>query len=242
MWNGNILAAVNNSCTDGFEFNRTNQSKSNPIFEIRSKSNKTIEITNFQVLGFNNEIIFEGKQSIIINPYSVKNFQPFFLTNPNLNEKVINNFTLSCKWYDKKNKDIKTRTTYLMCSNSFINEPHLPQSYEDYLNDINYYYAIDDNTISWGWDWKLGDFISKIPIKNQSEESTRAMSENFWDIKNDEYKLFLELNKYSLKMTVGIGKIDKNLFTKDEVKVKTYTSKCIEINANKLGKLKPRIN
>ena len=55
-------------------------------------------------------------------------------------------------------------------------------------------------------------------------------------------KFYLSLNKYSMTMTIGLGILDKNLLSKDEIKLRANDSKCLTIDMNKLFKLKPRID
>ena len=69
-----------------------------------------------------------------------------------------------------------------------------------------------------------------------------AITKDFWNTENENSKYIFRFDKYSMIMTSSIGYIDKNLFTKDEIKLRIRDSKCSTIDINKLGKLKPRID
>ncbi len=43
-------------------------------------------------------------------------------------------------------------------------------------------------------------------------------------------------------MIVGMGVLDKNLFTKDKIQLETRVANCSTIDVKKLFKLKPRID
>ena len=129
-----------------------------------------------------------------------------------------------------------------MCGGHTIFYPKYPTTYEEILNDDNLYYAIGEKKIDFNWDWKLGKFLSRLPIELNNKGTIMAISKDFWNIENDNSKYYLSLDKYSMIMTSGIGYLDKNLFTKDEIKMIKRVSKCSTIDINKLGKLKPRID
>ena len=140
-------------------------------------------------------------------------------------------------------KNIKNKIPILMCGGHAMFYPKYPTTYEEFLNDGNLYYAIAKKKIAMGWDWKEGRFTQTIPITSNTTETIVAISEDFWDTKSKKPKFFLELNKYSMKMIVGMGVLDKNLFTKDKIKVqKTRVANCSTIDVKKLFKLKPRID
>ena len=133
---------------------------------------------------------------------------------------------------DKKN-------IYLMCSGY---DPILPKTYNQYLNDTNDYFLITKKFINYDFNWKEGKFKKKIKIKQQNEELIYGSTDNFLDVKKKEQKRRFLLDKYSLKMFVTIGVIDKNLITKDRVKERTVDQECKIIKKTNLGRLKPRIN
>ncbi len=253
LLSGNAFADNDKSCGDGYSFYKTNASnKAFPIFKIESTSNKKIKIKKFKITGNNNETIYEKNITLIIDPYSIKTFEPFnFISGiikdekiPNLNPKVIKNYYLTCEWYDEKSskKNFKDKISILMCGGHTIFYPKYPTTYEEFLNDDNLYYAIGEKKISFNWDWKLGKFLSRLPIELNNKGTIMAISKDFWNIENDNSKYYLSLDKYSMIMTSGIGYLDKNLFTKDEIKMIKRVSKCSTIDINKLGKLKPRID
>ena len=253
FFNVNTFADNNKSCNDGFSFYKTNASnKAFPIFKIESISNKKIKIKKFKIAGYNKETIYEQNISLIIDPYSIKTFEPFNFASaiitreeiPNLNPKVIKDYYLTCEWYDEKSsmKNLKNKITFLMCSNSSDYYPRLPTTYQEYLDDNNHYYAISKKKIAMGWNWKEGKFSFSIPILSDGKELILAISEDFWNTKSKKSKYFLGFNKYSMQMMIGIGYLDKNLFTKDEIKMRRSFSKCSTIDINELGKLKPRID
>ena len=253
FFNVNAFADNDKSCSDGYSFYKTNASnKAFPIFKIESTSNKKIKIKKFEIKGNNNQTIYEKNISLIIDPYSIKTFEPFnFISGiikdekiPNLNPKVIKNYYLTCEWYDEKSskKNLKNKIIILMCSGYTGSYPKLPTNYEEYINDDNFYYAIGEKKIAFNWDWKLGKFLLRLPIELDNKGTIMAISKDFWNIENDNSKYYLSLDKYSMIMTSGIGYLDKNLFTKDEIKMIKSVSKCSTIDINKLGKLKPRID
>lgn len=246
-------AANDKSCSDGYSFYKTNASnKAFPIFKIESSSNKKIQITKIEIKGFNDETIYEADLNLIIDPYSVKKFEPFNLLSgilsldkiPNLNPKVINNYYLSCKWFDEQNSKTKleNQKTFLMCGGSSISYPRFPETYDEYLNDNNFYYAISEDKIFFLWHWKTGQFYKKLPIIYEDQEKVTAISKKFWDTDSTDKKWFLSFDKYSMTMTISQGYLDKNLFTKDKVKTRSRSSKCSTIDKSKLGRLKPRVN
>lgn len=115
---GSSYASNDKSCLDGYSFYKTNASnKALPIFKIESTSNKKIKIKKFEIKGNNNETIYENNISLIIDPYSIKTFEPFnyasaLINNeeiPNLNPKVIKNYYLFCEWYDEKSSKKKRK-------------------------------------------------------------------------------------------------------------------------------------
>jgi len=241
------------SCTDGYSFYKTNASnKAFPIFKIESTSNKKIKIKKFEIKGTNNETIYEKNISLIIDPFSIKTYEPFNFVSklinneeiPNLNPKVIKNYYLTCEWYDEKNskKNLKDKIITLMCSGNTVFYPKLPTTYQEFLDDDNLYYAIGKKKIFLEWDWKEGRFAYTIPIISNTTELLTAISKDFSDTKSKKPKFLFVLDKYSMEMTIGKGYLDKNLFTKDEIKVRRRNSKCSTIDINKLGKLKPRID
>tara|TARA_B100001248_G_C27369794_1_gene451059 strand:+ start:248 stop:1000 length:753 start_codon:yes stop_codon:yes gene_type:complete len=249
----NAFADNDKSCNDGYSFYKTNASnKAFPIFKIESTSNKKIKIKKFKIKGNNNETIYEKNISLIIDPYSIKTFEPFnFISGiikdekiPNLNPKVIKNYYLTCEWYDEKSskKNLKDKIFILMCGGHTIFYPKYPITYEEILNDDNLYYAIGEKKIAIGWDWKEGRFTQTIPITSNTTETIVAISEDFWNTKSKKSKFFLDFNKYSMKMIVGTGVLDKNLFTKDKIQLETRVANCSTIDVKKLFKLKPRID
>ena len=131
------------------------------------------------------------------------------------------------------------KNIYLMCSGY---DPILPKTYNQYLNDTNDYFLITKKFINYDFNWKEGKFKKKIKIKQQNEELIYGSTDNFLDVKNKEQKRRFLLDKYSLKMFVTIGVIDKNLITKDRVKERTVDQECKIIKKTNLGRLKPRIN
>jgi len=139
-------------------------------------------------------------------------------------------------------KNVKNKIPILMCGGHTIFYPKLPTTYEEFLNDDNLYYAIAKKKIAMEWNWKEGRFTQTIPITSNTNETIVAISEDFWDTKSKKPKFFLELNKYSMKMIVGMGVLDKNLFTKDKIQLKTRVANCSTIDVKKLFKLKPRID
>ena len=126
-----------------------------------------------------------------------------------------------------------------MCSGY---DPILPKTYNQYLNDTNDYFLITKKFINYDFNWKEGKFKKKIKIKQQNEELIYGSTDNFLDVKKKEQKRRFLLDKYSLKMFVTIGVIDKNLITKDRVKERTVDQECKIIKKTNLGRLKPRIN
>ena len=250
---GSSYASNDKSCLDGYSFYKTNASnKALPIFKIESTSNKKIKIKKFEIKGNNNETIYENNISLIIDPYSIKTFEPFnyasaLINNeeiPNLNPKVIKNYYLFCEWYDEKSskKNVKKKIPILMCGGYTIFNPKLPTTYQEYLDDDNFYYAIGEKKIAMGWDWKEGRFTHAVPITSNTTKTLEAISNDFWDTKSKKSKFYLSLNKYSMTMTIGLGILDKNLLSKDEIKLRANDSKCLTIDMNKLFKLKPRID
>ena len=153
---------------------------------------------------------------------------------------VVLSLLLSLNAYAEKN--IKNKIPILMCGGHTMFYPKLPTTYEEVLNDDNLYYAIGKKKIAMEWDWKEGRFTQTIPITSNTTETIVAISEDFWDTKSKKPKFFLELNKYSMKMIVGMGVLDKNLFTKDKIQLKTRATNCLTIDVKKLFKLKPRID
>lgn len=252
IFNGIANSATNESCADGYNFYKTNESKAYPEFKIESSSNKKIQITKIEIKGFQDETIYEADINLIIDPYSVKMFKPFNLGStiisrdkiPNLNPKVINNYYLSCKWFDEKKSKtkLKNQITFLMCGGSSISYPRFPETYDDYLNDNNFYYAISDTKISFLWHWKTGQFYKTLPINYEDKGKVTAISKKFWDTDSTDKKWYLIFDKYSMTMTLVQGSLDKNLFTKDKIKTRSRSTKCSVIDKSKLGRLKPRVN
>ena len=78
FFNVNTFADDDKSCSDGYSFYKTNASNNAfPIFKIESTSNKKIKIKKFKIKGNNNQTIYEKNISLIIDPYSIKTFEPF---------------------------------------------------------------------------------------------------------------------------------------------------------------------
>ena len=126
-----------------------------------------------------------------------------------------------------------------MCSGYM---PSLPKSYNEYLNDKNDYFMITEEFINYDFRWKNGMFNKRAKIRLQNEELIYGSTNDFLDVKDKKEKRRFMINKYSLKMLITIGSIDKNLITKDQVKERSYDSDCRIIDKTSLGKLKPRIN
>ena len=126
-----------------------------------------------------------------------------------------------------------------MCSGYM---PSLPKSYNEYLNDKNDYFMITEEFINYDFRWKNGMFNKRAKIRLQNEELIYGSTNDFLDVKDKKEKRRFMINKYSLKMLITIGSIDKNLITKDQVKERSYDRDCRIIDKTSLGKLKPRIN
>ena len=120
--------------------------------------------------------------------------------------------------------------------------PTLPKTYNEYLKDKNDYFMITKEFIKYDFSWKKGKFYKEAKIRLQNEELIYGSTNDFLDVKDKKEKRRFMLNKYSLKMFVTIGSIDKNLITKDQVKERTYDIDCRIIDKTNLGKLKPRID
>lgn len=245
-----VYADDKKSCNNGYDFYKTNDSKSFPIFRIESSSNKKIKITKLEIKGFNNELIYEINVNLIIDPYSVKTFEPFnpvsgvisFGNVPNLNPKVIKNYFLTCEWHDNKTFNQNNNDIIMMCAITYLSSPTLPKTYDEYLNDENLYFRVRQNEIDLFWDWIEGRFLVNIPIETNDERYLVGITNKFWDINNKNSKIYLQLDKYTMETIFGSGYLEENFFTKDEIKMNRKKTKCKKIESSNLGRLKPRVN
>ena len=86
---------------------------------------------------------------------------------------------------------VKNKIIILICSGNTVFYPKFPTTYEEALNDDNFYYAIGEKKIDMGWDWKEGRFVHAIPITSNTTETIEAISKDFWDTKSKKSKFYL---------------------------------------------------